>query len=96
MDADAFYRMSSFASRSLSLGIGARQMTAGPPGRGSGLPAGQKAHPALTVRGFDDLIAQLDARGAVWRRDEELPGVRRLYVDDPFGNRIELIDAAER
>ena len=56
----------------------------------------KKAHPALTVRGFDDLIAQLDDRGAVWRRDEELPGVRRLYVDDPFGNRIELIDAAER
>ena len=55
----------------------------------------RKAHPALAVRGFDQLIVQLDARGAVWRRDEELPGVRRLYVDDPFGNRIELIDAAE-
>jgi catechol 2,3-dioxygenase-like lactoylglutathione lyase family enzyme len=55
----------------------------------------RKAHPALAVRGFDELIVQLDARGAVWRRDEELPGVRRLYVDDPFGNRIELIDAAE-
>jgi catechol 2,3-dioxygenase-like lactoylglutathione lyase family enzyme len=54
--------------------------------------AAQKAHPALRVRGFDELIAQLDARGAAWRRDEEVPGVRRLYVDDPFGNRIEVID----
>jgi hypothetical protein len=52
----------------------------------------RKAHPALTVRGFDELIAELDERGAAWRPDEDLPGVRRLYVDDPFGNRIELID----
>ena len=42
------------------------------------------------------VLIRVDDRGAVWRRDEELPGVRRLYVDDPFGNRIELIDAAER
>jgi len=30
--------------------------------------------------------------GASWKWDVDLPGVRRLYVDDPFGNRIELID----
>lgn len=54
--------------------------------------AARKAHPALRVRGFDELIAELEARGVSWRRDEELPGVRRCYVDDPFGNRIELID----
>jgi hypothetical protein len=54
--------------------------------------AARKAHPALKVVGFDELIAQLEARGASWRRDEELPGRRRLYVDDPFGNRIEVID----
>jgi catechol 2,3-dioxygenase-like lactoylglutathione lyase family enzyme len=54
-------------------------------------PAG-KAHPALRVAGFDDLIAALDAAGWAWRPDHELPGVRRIYVADPFGNRIELID----
>jgi catechol 2,3-dioxygenase-like lactoylglutathione lyase family enzyme len=54
----------------------------------------RKAHPALRVDGFDDLVAKLQEAGASWRWDEDLPGVRRLYVDDPFGNRIEVIDAA--
>jgi len=52
----------------------------------------RKAHPALRVDGFDDLVAKLEESGASWRWDLELPGVRRLYVDDPFGNRIEVID----
>jgi catechol 2,3-dioxygenase-like lactoylglutathione lyase family enzyme len=54
----------------------------------------RKAHPAFRVDGFDDLVAKLRDAGVSWRWDEELPGVRRLYVDDPFGNRIEVIDDA--
>jgi catechol 2,3-dioxygenase-like lactoylglutathione lyase family enzyme len=54
----------------------------------------RKAHPALRVDGFDDLVAKLEEADASWRWDEDLPGVRRLYVDDPFGNRIEVIDNA--
>jgi catechol 2,3-dioxygenase-like lactoylglutathione lyase family enzyme len=56
----------------------------------------RKAHPALLVEGFDDLVARLDAAGVPWRADTELPGIRRLYVTDPFGNRIEVIDAQGR
>ena len=52
----------------------------------------RKAHPALRVDGFDALVAKLDETGAPWRWDEDLLNVRRLYVNDPFGNRIELID----
>lgn len=52
----------------------------------------RKAHPAVRIAGFDDLLAALDGAGWAWRPDNELPGVRRIYVDDPFGNRIELID----
>jgi catechol 2,3-dioxygenase-like lactoylglutathione lyase family enzyme len=52
----------------------------------------RKAHPALVVDGFDDLVAKLRDLGASWRWDEDLPGTRRIYVDDPFGNRVELID----
>ncbi|MHB1929742.1 MAG: VOC family protein [Acidimicrobiales bacterium] len=52
----------------------------------------RKAHPALRVDGFDHLVDRLGKSGATWRWDEDLPDVRRLYVDDPFGNRIELID----
>ena len=44
---------------------------------------------------LDALVVGLNAAGLVVRPDDELPGVRRGYVD-PFGNRIELIDGAGR
>jgi len=52
----------------------------------------KKAHPALLVDGLDELIRQCEEAGApvVW--DEPLDGFRRAYVNDPFGNRIELIE----
>ena len=55
----------------------------------------RKAHPALRVRGFDVLCAALKAAGVPVRPDDELPGVRRCHIDDPFGNRIELVAVAE-
>jgi catechol 2,3-dioxygenase-like lactoylglutathione lyase family enzyme len=55
----------------------------------------KKAHPALLVGGLDGLVAVLEAGGCAVRFAEEIPGLRRCYVDDPFGNRIELIDAGE-
>lgn len=51
----------------------------------------KKAHPALVVDGIDDLSARLDAAGITPRWEEDRPGMRHCYVDDPFGNRIELI-----
>lgn len=54
----------------------------------------RKAHPALVVEDLDGLVDRLAAAGIPVRPDRDLPGVRRCYVDDPFGNRIELIDAA--
>jgi len=55
--------------------------------------AAKKAHPALVVSGFDGLNAAFAEAGIEVRPDTDLPGVRRCYVDDPFGNRLELIDA---
>ncbi len=55
--------------------------------------AARKAHPALVVDDLDALVDRLTAEGMEVRPDTELPGVRRGYVDDPFGNRIELIAA---
>ena len=52
----------------------------------------RKAHPRLRVKGLAELAAAIEASGHAFRWDDELPGVRRGYVDDPFGNRIELID----
>lgn len=52
----------------------------------------RKAHPALRVRRLDDLVERFRQAGVGWRWHDELAGVRRGYVDDVFGNRIELID----
>lgn len=55
-----------------------------------------KAHPALRVRLTDlDLIAeQLTAAGSMVQWDNAIPGTRRFYTADPWGNRIELIGAS--
>ena len=53
-----------------------------------------KAHPALRLRdapALAELVAQLEAAGCPTRRDADLPGVARVFVDDPFGNRVELV-----
>jgi catechol 2,3-dioxygenase-like lactoylglutathione lyase family enzyme len=51
----------------------------------------RKAHPALVVDGIDELAAQLARAGTEPRWEDDQPGMRHCYVDDPFGNRIELI-----
>nr|WP_281494079.1 VOC family protein [Jannaschia sp. S6380] len=51
-----------------------------------------KAHPGLRVDDLDAATCHLDAQGVSWRRDIDLPGLRRVYVDDPHGNRIELLE----
>jgi catechol 2,3-dioxygenase-like lactoylglutathione lyase family enzyme len=52
----------------------------------------KKAHPALVVDGLAALVASLVAAGYEVRQGEELPGRRRIFVDDPFGNRLELVE----
>jgi len=51
----------------------------------------RKAHPALRCRDYAALIARLSAAGIEVRGATDVPGVTRCHVDDPFGNRIELI-----
>jgi len=51
------------------------------------------AHPALRVApaeldGFADRLA---AAGAAVEWNEEIPGVRRFFTFDPWGNRVELL-----
>jgi catechol 2,3-dioxygenase-like lactoylglutathione lyase family enzyme len=52
----------------------------------------RKAHPALLVDDLDALVARLGEDGIAVRDDEPLEGFQRVYVDDPFGNRIELME----
>ncbi len=51
----------------------------------------RKAHPALAVDGIDGMCAALEAAGHPVRRTEDVPGMPQWYVDDPFGNRVELV-----
>jgi catechol 2,3-dioxygenase-like lactoylglutathione lyase family enzyme len=51
----------------------------------------RKAHPALVCRDYAGLIARLAAAGVDVRPASDVPGQTRCHVDDPFGNRIELI-----
>ena len=52
----------------------------------------RKAHPAMIVEDLAELAAALGKAGYAVRSDESLEGYTRLFVDDPFGNRIELME----
>jgi catechol 2,3-dioxygenase-like lactoylglutathione lyase family enzyme len=53
--------------------------------------AARKAHPAFIVEGLAALAAALRHAGAAVK-DEPLVGYTRVYVEDPFGNRLELME----
>ena len=50
----------------------------------------RKAHPALIVSDIGALTREIREAGFCVT-DEPLEGFTRIYVDDPFGNRIELM-----
>jgi catechol 2,3-dioxygenase-like lactoylglutathione lyase family enzyme len=56
----------------------------------------KKAHPALLVSDLESIVSRLRAAGVRIVDDEPLDGYARVYVDDPFGNRIELMEPNER
>ena len=52
----------------------------------------EKAHVAFQVVGLAALRRCLAAAGHATSEDEPLPGYGRCYVNDPFGNRTELVE----
>jgi len=52
-----------------------------------GFRPARKAHPAFAVDDLDALASRLG--DVTW--DEELPGRRRFYAQDPWGNRLEFL-----
>ena len=57
----------------------------------AGFRPARKAHPAFLVDNLAALAATLATAGLPTRAEEPLDGYERGYVDDPFGNRIELM-----
>ena len=53
----------------------------------------KKAHPALVVEGLNEILARCEAAGLPTKADAQIDGRRRVHVFDPFGNRLELIEA---
>lgn len=50
-----------------------------------------KAHVAFMVDDIAVMRDRCESAGHATREDEPLPGYERFYVDDPFGNRTELL-----
>jgi catechol 2,3-dioxygenase-like lactoylglutathione lyase family enzyme len=59
------------------------------------IPA-RKAHPAFIVDDLTSIVAKAEKAGLRVTEDEPIEGCDRRHVDDPFGNRIELIEPHAR
>ena len=53
----------------------------------------RQAHPGLVVDDLDAVRVRLVAAGHEPEDDARIEGVRRLFVHDPFGNRLEVRQA---
>jgi catechol 2,3-dioxygenase-like lactoylglutathione lyase family enzyme len=53
----------------------------------------RKAHPALLVTGIRDLAARLEENGVAVKWDDTVPELDRFHANDPFGNRLEFVEA---
>lgn len=51
----------------------------------------RKAHPGLRVDDIERLASRFHEAGYEVSWDERYPGIRRFYVQDPFGNRVEIL-----
>ena len=54
----------------------------------------RKAHPGIEVDDLEALRARLEGAGNDATPDDLLPGFRRIYTSDPFGNRLEFLERA--
>ncbi len=56
----------------------------------------RKGHPGILVTDLDEVVRRLHSAGQDVRWDAEFPGFRRVYASDPFGNRMEFLESANR
>ena len=60
----------------------------------AGFVPAKKAHPAFVIEDFEGYCALLRERGVELREEAQVYGRRRAGIEDPFGNRIELIESS--
>jgi catechol 2,3-dioxygenase-like lactoylglutathione lyase family enzyme len=54
----------------------------------------RKAHPGILVADLDEVVRRLRGGGQEVTWDADLPGFRRVYAADPFGDRLEFLQPA--
>lgn len=54
----------------------------------------KKAHPGFAVNGLEELRQKLELAGVAVLEDDlrQDEGVRRIFAQDPFGNRLEFLE----
>lgn len=52
----------------------------------------KKAHPAFRIRALEDLQSHLENFGITVQVDSSIADVKRFFVSDPFGNRLEFME----
>jgi len=52
----------------------------------------KKAHPGLLVKNLESLVVRLRDAGYAVISGEPMTGYNHIYVNDPFGNRLELLE----
>ncbi|WP_404460430.1 VOC family protein [Sutcliffiella horikoshii] len=52
----------------------------------------KKAHPAFEVHEIEEFKSYLNSQAVEYTVDDNLPGANRIYVSDPFGNRLEFLE----
>ena len=55
----------------------------------------RKAHPGLVVSDLDEVRSRFRAAGVAYEDDAKIAGTDRLFVHDPFGNRLEIRRSAD-
>lgn len=51
----------------------------------------RKGHPGIQVTDLDDIVKRLSRAGQDAEWDDAFTGFRRVYAQDPFGNRLEFL-----
>ncbi len=52
----------------------------------------RKAHPGLLIDGLTGLATAIEDAGHAVTWDDNFPGYKRFYANDPFGNRLEFLE----
>jgi len=57
-----------------------------------GFQPAKKAHPAFRVKNMIVIKTRLNSYRVPFREDEANPSVKRIFVEDPWGNRLEFVE----